>query len=120
MVHHRAQDGLVTHDLSQLLNLPAMDFHAQHFMKASKKQDTCPSNCMWFWSTESKELSTPMNADEPILSHWQKSPAIACRLCWADNNWKAYKTCDSIVTTLRNHLMTSHKVIYEGYLQKQR
>lgn len=72
---------------------------------------------MWFWPVESKESPTPLGCDEPILTQRPKSSAIACRLCWATEKWKAYKLSDGIVSTLRNHLKTQHKTLYEGYLR---
>ncbi len=47
---------------------------------------------MWFWPVGSKVSPTPLKADEPILSQRPKASAIACRLCWADENRKAYKS----------------------------
>jgi hypothetical protein len=98
------------------LSVAPGDFHAQHFAKPSEKSDGRAKDVwMWFWPVESKESPTPLKDDEPILSQRPKALAIACRLCWAKESWKAYKICDGVVSTLRNHLKSQHQSIYEGY-----
>jgi len=98
------------------LSVAPGDFHAQYFAKPSEKSDGRAKDVwVWFWPVDSKELPTPLKSDEPILSQRPKAPAIACRLCWAEENWKAYKLCDGIVSTLRNHLKNQHQSIYEGH-----
>jgi hypothetical protein len=100
------------------LSVAPLDFHSQHFTKSSEKSDGRAKDVwMWYWPVESKESSTPLKHDEPILTQRPKSSAIACRLCWRTDNWKAYKLCDGIVTTLRNHLRREHETIYQGYLR---
>ena len=100
------------------LSVAPLDFHAQHFTKSSEKSDGRAKDVwMWYWPVESKESPTPLERDEPILTHRPKSSAIACRLCWGTENWKAYKLCDGIVTTLCNHLRREHETIYQGYLR---
>ena len=74
---------------------------------------------MWFWPVESKEVPAELKDDEPILVRRPKALAVACRLCWADKNWKVYKIGDGVVSTLRNHLRTQHQAIYEGYLRTE-
>ena len=100
------------------LSVAPVDFHAQHFMKPSEQPNGRTQDVwMWFWPVESKELRTLLKDDEPILSLRPKASAIACRLCWGQKKWKAYKNCDGIVTTIRAHLRNEHETIYKGYLQ---
>jgi hypothetical protein len=66
---------------------------------------------MWFWPVESKESRMPLKYDEPILLQCPKASAVACRLCWADRDWKTYKICDGVVTTLRSHPRSRHETI---------
>ena len=115
-----AGDAPTSHILSAVsaLSVAPVDFHAQHFMKPSEQPDGRAKDAwMWFWPVESKESRTPLKDDEPILSLRPKALAIACRLCWGQKKWKAYKNCDGIVTTLRTHLRNQHETIYKGYLQ---
>jgi len=97
------------------LSVPPVDFHAQHFAKSSEELDGHGSD-VWtfFWPVESKE-PTPLKDDEPILTQRPKSSAIACRPCWNNETWKVYKLGGGIMSTLRNHLETRHKTLYEGY-----
>src|SRR6266581_7365899 len=113
----RVGDAPSSVGLSALSAAP-VDFHAQHFTKSSEKSEGRAKDVwMWFWPVESKESPTPLKHDEPILTQRPKSFAVACRLCWANENWKPFKICDGIVTTLRNHLRRDHETIYEGYLR---
>jgi len=81
-----------------------------------EKSDGCAKGVwVWFWPVDSKESPMPPKNDEPILSQRPKASAIVCCLCWAKENWKAYKLCDGVMTTLCNHLKNQHHDIYEGY-----
>ena len=100
------------------LSIAPVDFHAQHFAKSSEQSGGhAKDTWIWFWPVQSKESCAPLKHNEPILFQRPKAPAVACRLCWADEDWKAYKNCDGVVTTLRSHLRNCHETIYEGYLQ---
>jgi len=113
----RVADAPSSLDLSALSVAP-MGFHAQHFTKASEKSDGRAKDVwIWFWPVESRESRTPLGLDEPILTERPKSPAVACRLYWLTETWRAYKMCDGIVTTLRNHLKRDHPNSYEDYLR---
>jgi len=111
-------DGVPSsHNLSALSVAP-VEFHAQHFAKSSEQSGGRARDVwMWFWPVDSKESRMPLKHDEPILFQRPKASAVACRLCWADEDWKAYKICDGVVTTLRSHLRNHHETIYEGYLR---
>ena len=101
--------------LSTALSVSPMEFHAQHFMRSSERSDGRGSDVwVWFWPVESKESPTPLEPNEPFLDQRPKSPAIACRLCWREKKWQAYKLGDGTVTTLRNHLNTKHHNLYKG------
>jgi hypothetical protein len=100
------------------LSVPPVEFHAQHFTKSSEQSGGRARDVwMWFWPVESKESRMPLKHDEPILFQRPKASVVACRLCWANEDWKAYKICDGVVTTLRTHLKSHHETIYEGFLQ---
>jgi hypothetical protein len=106
-----------SHSLSALSVAP-VEFHAQHFAKSSEQSGGRARDVwMWFWPVESKESRMPLKHDEPILFQCPNASAVACRLCWADEDWKAYKICDGVVTTLRSHLRSHHETVYEGFLQ---
>jgi len=114
----RVDDAPSSLSLSVALSVLPVDFHAQHFVKSSERSDGRGRDVwMWFWPVESKESPTPLKHEEPILAQCPKSLAIACRLCWGAEKWKAYKLGDGIVSTLRNHLKTQHEALYEGYLR---
>ena len=102
------------------LAVTPVDFHASHFAKSSEQPNRRPGAkdvWVWFWPVESKELRTPLNDDEPFIFLRPKSSAVACRLCWHQDKWQAYKNCDGVVTTLRTHMMNKHNDEYEGYLR---
>ena len=105
-------------NLSTALSVTPTEFHAQHFAKSSGQSGGRAKDAwIWFWPVESKEVCTPLEHDEPILFQRPKAAAVACRLCWFKDEWKAYKICDGVVTTLRTHMRNHHETIYEGYLQ---
>jgi len=56
----------------------------------------------------------PPKNDEPILSQRPKASAIVCCLVGPKENWKAYKRCDGVMTTLCNHLKNQHHESMKG------
>ena len=102
-------------------SMAPMDFHAQYFTKALEKSDGRAKDVwIWFWPVESRESCTPLETNEPLLTQRPKSPAVACRLCWLEDSWRAWKICDGIVSTLRHHVKKDHKEDYEDYLRTER
>lgn len=100
------------------LSVTPMDFHASHFSKSSEQPNRRAKDVwVWFWPVESKESRTPLEDNEPFIFLRPKSSAVACRLCWHQKKWQAYKNCDGVVTTLRTHMRNKHELEYEGYLR---
>jgi hypothetical protein len=102
------------------LSVTPMDFHAQYFTTASEKSDGRAKDVwIFFWPVESRESCTPLSLNEPRLTQCPKSPAVACRLCSLQGSWRAWKTCDGVVTTLHNHLKKDHEDNHKSYLRTE-